>query len=104
MLPGGIVFPGNPLRLCIAHIINIEAQRLRQVVKAIQRNFIAHVSSFRPVTILIAENSMVPVGDTTLAHLDKSHITVHTYPEYHSLISILVWKILASYTFMSTAS
>lgn len=26
---------------------------------------------------------MIPVGDTTVAHLDKSHITVHTYPEYH---------------------
>ena len=35
------------------------------------------------VTILIADNSKVPVGDTTVAHLDKSHITVHTYPEYH---------------------
>ena len=35
------------------------------------------------VTILIAEGSMVPVGETQLAHLDKSHVTVHTYPEYH---------------------
>ena len=35
------------------------------------------------VTILIAEGSMIPVGDTQLAHLDKSHVTVHTYPEYH---------------------
>lgn len=35
------------------------------------------------VTILIAEESMIPVGETQLAHLDKSHVTVHTYPEYH---------------------
>ena len=36
------------------------------------------------VTLLIAENSMVPIcADTTVAHLDKSHVTVHTYPEYH---------------------
>jgi S-adenosylmethionine decarboxylase len=35
------------------------------------------------VTILIADESKVPMGDTVLAHLDKSHITVHTYPEYH---------------------
>ena len=36
------------------------------------------------VTILIAEGSMIPVqGETQLAHLDKSHVTVHTYPEYH---------------------
>lgn len=40
------------------------------------------------VTLLIAEESMVPSpapeeGETILAHLDKSHVTVHTYPEYH---------------------
>lgn len=36
------------------------------------------------VTLLIAEGSMIPVGgDTVVAHLDKSHVTVHTYPEYH---------------------
>ena len=33
------------------------------------------------VTILIAEGSMIPVqGETQVAHLDKSHVTVHTYP------------------------
>lgn len=32
------------------------------------------------VTILIAEGSMIPAGETQLAHLDKSHVTVHTYP------------------------
>ena len=31
------------------------------------------------VTILIAEGSMIPAGETQLAHLDKSHVTVHTY-------------------------
>ncbi|BBF43663.1 S-adenosylmethionine decarboxylase proenzyme, prokaryotic class 1A [Lachnospiraceae bacterium KM106-2] len=36
------------------------------------------------VTFLIAEGSMIPVNnDTVVAHLDKSHVTVHTYPEYH---------------------
>lgn len=46
------------------------------------------------VTILIAEEEMVPdaeageaapgpLPDIVLAHLDKSHITVHTYPETH---------------------
>ena len=33
-------------------------------------------------TIPIAEGSMVPAGTTQLAHLDKSHVTLHTYPEY----------------------
>lgn len=36
------------------------------------------------VTFLIAEESMVPAStDTIVGHLDKSHVTVHTYPEYH---------------------
>ena len=50
---------------------------------------VLHISSqdYEPqgasVTLLIAESSMVPVSDTTVAHLDNSHVTVHTYPEYH---------------------
>lgn len=37
------------------------------------------------VTILIAEESMVKnlSNDCVVGHLDKSHVTVHTYPEYH---------------------
>jgi len=35
------------------------------------------------VTLLIAEDCLTTSGDTVVAHLDKSHITVHTYPEYH---------------------
>ena len=35
------------------------------------------------VTLLIAEETMIPAGETQVAHLDKSHVTVHTYPEYH---------------------
>lgn len=37
------------------------------------------------VTILISEEPMntTSKAETILAHLDKSHITVHTYPEYH---------------------
>ena len=35
------------------------------------------------VTVMIAEHDLVPSGDTIVAHLDKSHVTVHTYPEHH---------------------
>lgn len=46
------------------------------------------------VTILVCEDPMLghqqvheetpgPVPEAVVAHLDKSHITVHTYPEYH---------------------
>jgi S-adenosylmethionine decarboxylase len=45
------------------------------------------------VTVLIAESSMIPVGDTTVAHLDKSHVTVHTYPEYHPETSLATFRV-----------
>ena len=37
------------------------------------------------VTLLISEEHMIPKqpGQTVVAHLNKSHVTVHTYPEYH---------------------
>ncbi len=45
------------------------------------------------VTILIAEETMVPVGETQLAHLDKSHVTVHTYPEYHPETCLATFRV-----------
>lgn len=46
------------------------------------------------VTILIAEESKEPIAtDTVVAHLDKSHVTVHTYPEYHPETSIATFRV-----------
>ncbi len=49
------------------------------------------------VTCLIAEESKVGnrVGETetVVAHLDKSHVTVHTYPEYHPETSIATFRV-----------
>jgi len=46
------------------------------------------------VTFLIAEGSLLPAGgDTVVAHLDKSHVTVHTYPEYHPETSIATFRV-----------
>lgn len=45
------------------------------------------------VTILIAEETMVPAGETQLAHLDKSHVTVHTYPEYHPETCLATFRV-----------
>ncbi|MEK5038399.1 adenosylmethionine decarboxylase [Sporosarcina sp. FSL K6-3457] len=61
------------------------------------------------VTILISEES-IPVGlidascnrgevdilktrDSVVGHLDKSHVTVHTYPEYHPDNSIATFRV-----------
>ena len=48
---------------------------------------------YASVTILIAEGSMIPAGKTQLAHLDKSHVTVHTYPEYHPETSLATFRV-----------
>jgi S-adenosylmethionine decarboxylase len=46
------------------------------------------------VTLLVAETSMIPMAsDTVVAHLDKSHVTVHTYPEYHPENSIATFRV-----------
>lgn len=53
------------------------------------------------VTILLADENMrfarsekqETEGKTVLAHLDKSHITVHTYPEYHPETSIATFRV-----------
>ena len=45
------------------------------------------------VTILVAEGSMHPRGEIQLAHLDKSHVTVHTYPEYHPETSLATFRV-----------
>jgi len=45
------------------------------------------------VTILIGENSKIPAGDTTVAHLNKSHIAVHTYPEYHPETCLATFRV-----------
>ena len=49
------------------------------------------------VSLLIAEGPFPEVRgtrpDTILAHLDKSHVTVHTYPEYHPETSIATFRV-----------
>ena len=49
------------------------------------------------VTFLIAEEAMrgcyEPKPETVVAHLDKSHVTVHTYPEFHPETSIATFRV-----------
>ena len=79
------------------------AERLTSILTHVSEIIGAHVlniakQDYDPqgasVTILISEGHVNHTGlsddevgqiqsDTVLAHLDKSHITVHTYPEYH---------------------
>ena len=47
------------------------------------------------VTFLISDNAAGPSrrGEDIAAHLDKSHITVHTYPEYHPDTCIATFRV-----------
>jgi len=45
------------------------------------------------VTVLISERPMMKDSETIVAHLDKSHVTVHTYPEYHPDNSIATFRV-----------
>lgn len=53
------------------------------------------------VTLLVAEQSMMEENaqrgiiskDSVVGHLDKSHLTVHTYPEYHPDNSIATFRV-----------
>ena len=40
-----------------------------------------------------SEDSSVLQGETVVAHLDKSHVTVHTYPEFHPETSIATFRV-----------
>jgi len=47
------------------------------------------------VTFLIADEKMIPAAtsDTVVAHLDKSHVTVHTFPEFHPDTAIATFRV-----------
>lgn len=44
------------------------------------------------VVLLLAEDTRFS-GENVAAHLDKSHITVHTYPEFHPETSIATFRV-----------
>lgn len=92
------------------------SERLTEILKQVTENIGAHIlnvskQDYEPqgasVTILISEEE-VPVyeidqscnkgflsrqNETVLAHLDKSHITVHTYPESHPEMGISTFRV-----------
>lgn len=88
------------------------SERLTNIMFQVTEMIGAHVLSvskqdYEPqgasVTFLIAEGDMLPAppigleqvlnSDTVVAHLDKSHVTVHTYPEYHPETCIATFRV-----------
>lgn len=78
------------------------SERLTHILEQVTEMIGAHVLSiskqdYEPqgasVTVLIAEESLMPNGDAVVAHLDKSHVTVHTYPEFHPENCIATFRV-----------
>lgn len=81
------------------------SERLTNIIYTVTEMIGAHVlhvsrQDYEPqgasVTFLIAEEKMMSmrgIGETVLAHLDKSHVTVHTYPEFHPDTSIATFRV-----------
>ena len=83
------------------------AERLTEILTNVAEMIGAHVlnvarQDYDPqgasVTILISEQPIAEklgkdmISETVLAHLDKSHITVHTYPESHPVNGISTFR------------
>lgn len=82
------------------------SERLTSILTTLTEMIGAHVlnvsrQDYEPqgasVTCLIAEESKVHTlsgeTETVVAHLDKSHVTVHTYPEYHPDTCIATFRV-----------
>ncbi|OON91913.1 MAG: S-adenosylmethionine decarboxylase [Candidatus Epulonipiscium fishelsonii] len=92
------------------------AERLTQILTTVTEIIGANIlniskQDYEPqgasVTVLISEGpvngknnnlesqspSPGPIPSTVLSHLDKSHITVHTYPEYHPYEDISTFRV-----------
>lgn len=81
-----------------------DSQRLQQIVEDVTRIIDAKLvnistQDYEPrgasVVALINEDHPVPLGKETLVlgHLDKSHITAHTYPEYNPRTGLATFRV-----------
>ncbi|MDR3207075.1 MAG: adenosylmethionine decarboxylase [Oscillospiraceae bacterium] len=80
------------------------SERLTNILERVTQMIGAHIihiskQDYDPqgasVTFLIAEESMLRTknGGEVVAHLDKSHVAVHTYPEYHPGNAIATFRV-----------
>lgn len=90
------------------------AERLTEILSNVTQIIGAHIlnvarQDYEPqgasVTMLIAEHELPPgdnshtqeapgpLPDTIVGHLDKSHVTVHTYPESHPVNGISTFRV-----------
>ena len=74
-----------------AHILNISKQDYEPQGASV--NILISEETLANTEIDTSCNRGELFRDTILAHLDKSHLTVHTYPEYHPDNSIATFRV-----------
>lgn len=88
-----------------AHVLNISKQdydpqgasvTLLITEKALPAKLIdksCNLGKYSSNSVDINEANIVSTRDSVVAHLDKSHVTCHTYPEYHPDNSIATFRV-----------
>lgn len=76
-----------------ANILNIARQDYEPQGASVTLLIAEEESADVEGTYVSAPASPGPLPDTVLAHLDKSHITVHTYPESHPFHGVSTFRV-----------
>ncbi len=75
-----------------AHVLNVSKQDYEPQGASVTI-LLAEEQMIRSGSCKSVEEEIITKGDTVLAHLDKSHVTVHTYPEYHPDTCIATFRV-----------
>lgn len=81
-----------------AHVLNIskqdyEPQGASVTILITERALSLHKNDDSRLKSNSAESEIIKTRDSVVAHLDKSHVTVHSYPEYHPDTSIATFRV-----------
>ncbi|WP_417765023.1 adenosylmethionine decarboxylase [Sinanaerobacter sp. ZZT-01] len=75
-----------------AHVLNVSKQDYEPQGASVTI-LLAEEQMVRSGSCKCVEEEIITKGETVLAHLDKSHVTVHTYPEYHPGTCIATFRV-----------
>lgn len=76
-----------------AHVLNIAKQDYDPQGASVTLLIAEESMGYHMVHSTSAEEQILETRDSIVAHLDKSHVTVHTYPEYHPDNSIATFRV-----------
>lgn len=80
----------NVTEMIGAHVLNISKQDYEPQGASVT---ILITEGGLPVVTNSGEEDIISTRDSVVGHLDKSHVTVHTYPEYHPDNAIATFRV-----------